>query len=126
MMLRAAVIALPLWWRRPAAEPCLMPHPGISPGFWSRRLRFGPLAAVPLPGTDDATWGRGGRPGLAGAVLAAVLMAGCSSGPDTLCQTARPAAALNDTPGTIARQAAAAKVWDSRCTVAGWVGRGTP
>lgn len=51
-------------------------------------------------------------------ILAALLLAGCA-GPDTLCQTKRPAAALNDTAGTIAAQKAAAAVWDRHCTLLG-------
>jgi hypothetical protein len=43
-VIRAAAIALPLWLRRPAAEPCpllfddapLAPFDGIAPGFWAR------------------------------------------------------------------------------------------
>jgi hypothetical protein len=49
-MIRAAVIALPLLVRRPDDEPCLMPHVGLRPGEWSRILRRGALAAMPLPG----------------------------------------------------------------------------
>ncbi len=121
MMLRAAVIALPLWWRRPAAEPCLFPHVGIRQGFWRRMLRTGPLAALPLPGAHDMAAGSIGRPGLAGAFLAAILLCpGCAGvAPDTLCRMPRPAAAINDTAGTREAQRAAAAVWDSRCTLAG-------
>jgi hypothetical protein len=65
-----------------------------------------------------------GRPWRPGAALAAILaLPGCAITPDTLCQTSRPAAALNDTADTRTRQATAAKLWDSRCTVRGWVTR---
>jgi hypothetical protein len=40
-----------------------------------------------------------------------------------LCQTPRPRAALNDTEGTRVARAKAAKLWDARCTVRGWVTR---
>jgi hypothetical protein len=59
----------------------------------------------------------------AGVTALAVMLAGCAISPDTLCQTPRPRAALNDTAPTKAAQAKAAKLWDSRCTVRGWVTR---
>jgi hypothetical protein len=58
--------------------------------------------------------------GWAGAIVVlAIMLAGCTVTPDTLCQAPRPHAALNDTLGTRTAQAKAAKLWDSRCTVRG-------
>jgi hypothetical protein len=71
-MIRAAVIALPLLLMRPLAEPGLFPHVGIRPGEWSRRLKRGPLAALPLPGAQDMAAGQIGRPALAGASLGGI------------------------------------------------------
>ena len=51
------------------------------------------------------------------------MLGGCTIAPDTLCQGGRPFAALNDTALIRASQAKAAKLWDSRCTVRGWVDR---
>jgi hypothetical protein len=56
-------------------------------------------------------------------IVLAVTLTGCTMAPDTLCQLPRPLAAVNDTLDTRAAQAKAAKLWDSRCTVRGWVTR---
>ena len=146
-MIRAAVIALLLWLRLPSA-PCPMlrddallpPFDDIAPGFWARirgwtdvdavslhgrppyKRRSASRAPVPLSGAHARRQARGARRGRAGAALAGVLMlGGCTIAPDTLCQHPRPRAALNDTLGTRTAQAKAAKLWDSRCTVRGWV-----
>jgi hypothetical protein len=56
-------------------------------------------------------------------IVLAVAFSGCTVAGDSLCQAPRPRAALNDTAGTRMAQEKAGKLWDSRCTVRGWVDR---
>jgi hypothetical protein len=146
-MIRAAVIALPLLWRKPQQLDPWPVRSGWHRGFVAQllagagngmhHLRPDRAPGQPMPaaahmavrgrrhhGRRYGTAGaRNGRRRAAGAVLAAVLLPGCavSVPADTLCQLPRPRAAMNDTAETRASQAGAAKMWDRQCTVSGWV-----
>jgi hypothetical protein len=55
------------------------------------------------------------------AAVLSLALSGCAMtvGPNSLCDIPRPSYVSGDTEGTIARQRAAAAMWDRRCTLLG-------